>query len=274
MLPRAPITRRSCSLGERSARAPPARSELLPLPTPAPGWSRKPGANQDRGKKREASGPACPVAYKRGGREGTRGLFVAGAGYGRAYARWASELSRLPAVCPNGCRPLARPPHTMKTKFCNGETDPSPLGLLLGCTSGGDGVVLPTAGQQPSPLAQADPEGKDPVVAGVGGGAMTLPSALLLPPAPPQEEPPLDPRTRHKAYLWCKEFLPGAWRELREDQLRINPIRSVLRGGAWCGGCSLRRGGRGPLVAGSPSRFPRNGRSGFPFLTFYLFIFF
>lgn len=114
----------------------------------------------------------------------------------------------------------------MKTKFCNGETDPSPLGLLLGRTSGGGGVVLPAAGQPPSPLAHTDPEGKDPVVAGVGGDAMTLPSALLLP--PPEEEPPLDPRTRHKAYLWCKEFLPGAWRELREEQLRINPIRGGL----------------------------------------------
>ncbi|NXW85827.1 CHKA kinase, partial [Alopecoenas beccarii] len=117
----------------------------------------------------------------------------------------------------------------MKTKFCNGETDPSPLGLLLGCTSGGGGVVLPAAGQPPSPLAHADTEVKDPVVAAVGGGAMTLPSALLLPPPPPpEEEPPLDPRTRHKAYLWCKEFLPGAWRELREEQLRINPIRGGL----------------------------------------------
>ncbi|XP_075568655.1 choline kinase alpha isoform X3 [Pelecanus crispus] len=115
----------------------------------------------------------------------------------------------------------------MKTKFCNGETDPSPLGLLLGCSSGGGGVVLPAAGQPPSPLAHADPEGKDPVAAGRGGGAMPPPSALLLPP-PPEEEPPIDPRTRRKAYLWCKEFLPGAWRGLREEQLRINPIRGGL----------------------------------------------
>ncbi|XP_075281853.1 choline kinase alpha [Opisthocomus hoazin] len=116
----------------------------------------------------------------------------------------------------------------MKTKFCNGETDPSPLGLLLGCSpgSGGSGVVLPAAGQPPSPLAPADPEGKDPVAAGRGGGVTTPPAALLLP--PPEEEPPLDPRTRRKAYLWCKEFLPGAWRGLREEQLRISPIRGGL----------------------------------------------
>ncbi|KAM6273443.1 choline kinase alpha isoform 2-T2 [Porphyrio hochstetteri] len=109
----------------------------------------------------------------------------------------------------------------MKTKFCNGETDPSPLGLLLGCSpgSGGGGVVLPAAGQPPSPLAHADPEGKDPVAAGRGA---------TTPPPPPEEEPPLDPRTRRKAYLWCKEFLPGAWRGLREEQLRINPIRGGL----------------------------------------------
>uniref|UniRef100_A0A8C0IUH7 Ethanolamine kinase n=1 Tax=Chelonoidis abingdonii TaxID=106734 RepID=A0A8C0IUH7_CHEAB len=43
---------------------------------------------------------------------------------------------------------------------------------------------------------------------------------------PPEEEP--DSRTRRKAYLWCKEFLPGAWRGLREEQLRISPIRGGL----------------------------------------------
>ncbi|XP_054027504.1 choline kinase alpha isoform X2 [Dryobates pubescens] len=106
----------------------------------------------------------------------------------------------------------------MKTKFCNGETDPSPLGLLLGCSS--------AAGQPPSPRAHADPEGKEPVAA--GRGATTPPAALLLPPPAPEEEPALDPRTRRKAYLWCKEFLPGAWRGLREEQLRINPIRGGL----------------------------------------------
>ncbi|XP_074004996.1 choline kinase alpha isoform X4 [Numenius arquata] len=117
----------------------------------------------------------------------------------------------------------------MKTKFCNAETDPSPLGLLLGCSpgSGGGGVVLPAAGQPPSPLAPGDPEGKVPVATGRGGGAATPPSALLLPP-PPEEEQPLDPRTRRRAYLWCKEFLPGAWRGLREEQLRISPIRGGL----------------------------------------------
>ncbi|XP_066043911.1 choline kinase alpha isoform X2 [Chamaea fasciata] len=107
----------------------------------------------------------------------------------------------------------------MKTKFCNGDADPSPLGLLLGRGSA-------AAGQPPSPLAHPDPEGKDPTAAGRGGGVATLPPAL---PTPLEEEsPPLDPRTRRRAYLWCKEFLPGAWRGLREEQLRISPIRGGL----------------------------------------------
>lgn len=109
----------------------------------------------------------------------------------------------------------------MKTKFCNGDADPSPLGLLLGCSpgsaGGGGGGVLPAGGQPPSALPHAEPEGKEPVP----------PPSSLLPPPAREEEPPLDPRTRRRAYLWCKEFLPGAWRGLREEQLRIDPIRSV-----------------------------------------------
>ncbi|XP_039584287.1 choline kinase alpha isoform X2 [Passer montanus] len=107
----------------------------------------------------------------------------------------------------------------MKTKFCNGDADPSPLGLLLGRGSA-------ATRQPPSPLAHPDPEGKDPTVAGRGVGVATPPPAL--PPPPEEESPPLDPRTRRRAYLWCKEFLPGAWRGLREEQLRISPIRGGL----------------------------------------------
>ncbi|NXH82014.1 CHKA kinase, partial [Edolisoma coerulescens] len=59
----------------------------------------------------------------------------------------------------------------MKTKFCNGDADPSPLGLLLGRGSA-------AAGQPPSPLAHPDPEGKDPTAAGRGGGVATPPPAL------------------------------------------------------------------------------------------------
>ncbi|XP_047915678.1 choline kinase alpha isoform X2 [Anser cygnoides] len=112
----------------------------------------------------------------------------------------------------------------MKTKFCNGDADPSPLGLLLGCSpgsaGGGGGGGLPAGGggQPPSALPHAEPEGKEPVP----------PPSSLLPPPAREEEPPLDPRTRRRAYLWCKEFLPGAWRGLREEQLRIDPIRGGL----------------------------------------------
>ncbi|XP_015487036.1 choline kinase alpha isoform X2 [Parus major] len=107
----------------------------------------------------------------------------------------------------------------MKTKFCNGDTDPSPLGLILSRGSA-------AAGQPPSPLAHPESEGKDPTAAGRGGGVSPLPPAL--PPPLEEESPPLDPRTRRRAYLWCKEFLPGAWRGLQEEQLRISPIRGGL----------------------------------------------
>ncbi|XP_078405277.1 choline kinase alpha isoform X1 [Cetorhinus maximus] len=36
-----------------------------------------------------------------------------------------------------------------------------------------------------------------------------------------------DSQTKHKAYLWCKEFLRGAWKTLSEDEFQI----SIIRGG-------------------------------------------
>ncbi|XP_064168040.1 choline kinase alpha isoform X2 [Anguilla rostrata] len=39
------------------------------------------------------------------------------------------------------------------------------------------------------------------------------------------EEP--DQQTKHKAYLWCKEFLHGAWKLLHEEDFQI----SIIRGG-------------------------------------------
>ncbi|XP_042302438.1 choline kinase alpha isoform X3 [Sceloporus undulatus] len=122
----------------------------------------------------------------------------------------------------------------MKTKFVNGgEADPSPLGLLLGCAPG---PVLPALPQSPSPPSlqpppPAEAEAKEPVVALRGQLALAPPpppsSPPTPPPSPPAEEQP-DPRTRRKAYLWCKEFLRGAWRGVREEQLRITPIRGGL----------------------------------------------
>ncbi|ETE73467.1 Choline kinase alpha, partial [Ophiophagus hannah] len=69
------------------------------------------------------------------------------------------------------------------------------------------------------------------------------------PPPPPAEEQP-DPRTRRKAYLWCREFLRGAWRGLREDQLRITPIRARAANSR-CGG-EARPVPTGAAVAGHP----------------------
>lgn len=103
----------------------------------------------------------------------------------------------------------------MKTKFCNGgEAEPSPLGLLLSC-GGGSAAPAPGLGQQRDAASDLEPKqlgGRQP--------------PLVLPPPPPADEPP-EPRTRRRAYLWCKEFLPGAWRGLREDQFHISVIRSV-----------------------------------------------
>ncbi|KAI2561404.1 choline kinase alpha [Homo sapiens] len=119
----------------------------------------------------------------------------------------------------------------MKTKFCTGgEAEPSPLGLLLSCGSG-SAAPAPGVGQQRD--AASDLESKQ-----LGGQqpplALPPPPPLPLPlplPQPPPPQPPADeqpePRTRRRAYLWCKEFLPGAWRGLREDEFHI----SVIRGG-------------------------------------------
>lgn len=108
----------------------------------------------------------------------------------------------------------------MKTKFCNGgEAEPSPLGLLLSC-GGSSAAPAPGVGQQRDAASNLEPKplgGRQPPLA--------LPPPPP-PPLPPAEEQP-EPRTRRRAYLWCKEFLPGAWRGLREDQFRI----SVIRGG-------------------------------------------
>uniref|UniRef100_A0A5F8H5E3 Choline kinase alpha n=1 Tax=Monodelphis domestica TaxID=13616 RepID=A0A5F8H5E3_MONDO len=125
----------------------------------------------------------------------------------------------------------------MKTKFCNGgEAEPAPLGLLLSCGEG-----APPAGGDPAPpLAPAAPaelEAKEREHGGGGGGGRCCPppSPPPLATAPERDEEPEeaagdqtpDPRTRRKAYLWCKEFLPGAWRTLPEDRFHI----SVVRGG-------------------------------------------
>ncbi|TNN40843.1 Choline kinase alpha [Liparis tanakae] len=37
-----------------------------------------------------------------------------------------------------------------------------------------------------------------------------------------------DPETQRKAYLWCREFLHGAWKSLARDEFHITIIRGGL----------------------------------------------
>ncbi|XP_058161067.1 choline kinase alpha isoform X1 [Dasypus novemcinctus] len=109
----------------------------------------------------------------------------------------------------------------MKTKFCNGsEAESSPLGLLLSC-GGGSAAPAPGVGQPRGAASDLEPKP-------LGGrqSPLALPPPPLPLPQPAADEQP-EARTRRKAYVWCKEFLPGAWRGLREDQFHI----SVIRGG-------------------------------------------
>lgn len=120
----------------------------------------------------------------------------------------------------------------MKTKFCNGgEAEPSPLGLLLSCGSG-SAAPAPGVGQQRDAASDREPKqlgGRQPPLALPPPPPPPLPLPPPPPPPPPADDQP-EPRTRRRAYLWCKEFLPGAWRGLREDQFHISVIRSVAAG--------------------------------------------
>lgn len=141
----------------------------------------------------------------------------------------------------------------MKTKFCTGgEAEPSPLGLLLSC--GGSAAPTPGVGQQRD--AAGELESKQ-----LGGRSQPLalppppppPLPLPPPPSPPLADEQPEPRTRRRAYLWCKEFLPGAWRGLREDQFHISVIRSVA---------AAPRGGGGERGGGAAAREEVSGAPG------------
>ncbi|XP_073419406.1 choline kinase alpha [Dendrobates tinctorius] len=88
----------------------------------------------------------------------------------------------------------------MKTKFSCAEELPSSLGLLI---SSAEGLVTNQR------LAET--------VAETGDHDENCRAK--------EDEP--EPLTRRKAYRWCKEFLPGAWRRLEEERFQI----SVIRGG-------------------------------------------
>lgn len=36
---------------------------------------------------------------------------------------------------------------------------------------------------------------------------------------------------QRRAYQWCREYLGGAWRRLRPEELRVHPVRWAVRGG-------------------------------------------
>ncbi|KAM4617815.1 choline kinase alpha-like isoform 1-T1 [Discoglossus pictus] len=86
----------------------------------------------------------------------------------------------------------------MKTKFNGSEEVPGSLGLLI---SAAGGLVTTQRGVEPEPVEKEES-------------------------CRAQEDEP-DIRTRRKAYRWCKEFLPGAWRGLDEERFQI----SIIRGG-------------------------------------------
>ncbi|XP_072277391.1 choline kinase alpha-like isoform X2 [Pyxicephalus adspersus] len=89
----------------------------------------------------------------------------------------------------------------MKTKFVCGDEIPNALGLLI---SSAGGLV---SGQRIG----------EPVLEN-----LTKEENCRV----PEDEP--DPSTRRKAYRWCKEFLPGAWRFLQEERFCITVIRGGL----------------------------------------------
>ena len=61
------------------------------------------------------------------------------------------------------------------------------------------------------------------------GSAGGLVSGQRMEAEPDQEDIHVDDcvdyRTRQKAFTWCREFLPGAWKELREERFIIRSIR-------------------------------------------------
>lgn len=79
----------------------------------------------------------------------------------------------------------------MKTKFINGVSSSPSMSL---------GLLVTENALQVQPDAQEDCK------------------ELVRPDQP-------DTDTRRKAYLWCREFLHGAWKSLTEDHFRITIIR-------------------------------------------------
>uniref|UniRef100_A0A8C9S4S2 Ethanolamine kinase n=1 Tax=Scleropages formosus TaxID=113540 RepID=A0A8C9S4S2_SCLFO len=122
----------------------------------------------------------------------------------------------------------------MKTKFINGVSSSPSLSLGLLVTENALAV-------QPD----ADPGFKE---------------------APRSEEP--DAQTRRKAFLWCREFLHGAWKTLTEEDFHISIIRGCGGTMGWTGSFSSGSGVR--VLLGVPydglSSCPGGGLSNMLFL--------
>ncbi|KAL7878818.1 hypothetical protein AOLI_G00097920 [Acnodon oligacanthus] len=90
---------------------------------------------------------------------------------------------------------LVSSPHkvNMKTKFINGVSSSPSMSL---------GLLVTENALQVQP--DTEPESKD-----------------IRPDEPDQQ-------TKHKAYLWCREFLHGAWKTVEEDDFQITVIRGGL----------------------------------------------
>lgn len=206
-IPAAPIT--AATPGPANQRPPSAgrgSGGLSPLPLPPqPANQEAPRTRGPRGCQPMRSGRGEGPA--RGKEPACRAAIKGGRGGGVAQRSWCVLFFCISVVLTRqGCsRPSRIRASPMKTKFCNGEAEPAPLGgggLLLGCSA-----VGPPTAEAGRELATGSEE-----------------------PLLQQQQP--DSRTRRRAFLWCKEFLPGAWRGLREDQLHLAPIRLVIGGGA------------------------------------------
>lgn len=70
--------------------------------------------------------------------------------------------------------------------------------------------------------------------------------------------------TERRAHQWCREYLGGAWRRVRPDELRVDPVRWEVRGQplpvAGRGGGRL--GIRGCPAVPPPLRAGQGGRAG------------
>ncbi|XP_052496039.1 choline/ethanolamine kinase isoform X1 [Budorcas taxicolor] len=103
-------------------------------------------------------------------------------------------------------------------------------------------------------------EGADVVGGGPLGGCLTkdsLPQAKCPDAAPSRRRSSARSRdAERRAYQWCREYLGGAWRQARPEELRVDPVRWEVRGHPLL--CA-RRVGLGPW---GPSAFLGRGRAG------------